>query len=391
MTRSKLKLAAMAASLMAGFVPAAAFAVTADELMMSRLGTTDAGPVIVEAMKHAAEPVTPELRAKALDCWKNNGCETGTGGKISVAYADGFGENVWRRVTAMEFIQQALTYPDIGKIQYTSARSDASKAISDLRSYIAQGVDVIVIFADHGAALGPTVREAQEAGIKVVLHNGTEVGTAGTDYLTNIAENICQLGKEFVKAVRTGNPEAKGIVALGGVPGNTLSSTWQDCAEKEASTIEGLKILGRIDTNWTQEGTFTAVSTALSQYDKIDGYIYEYADGFRGAVRAYQQAGVPLDFVAALRTDEQGLFCDWEKVNNPNFKIYYSSGQNFQSRFALTAAMMSIAGQEIPAHIDVPFKMKPAVKGLCNPALPMEMSVSTLVDPDTLKAMFTEK
>ena len=391
MIRSKFRFSAGAAVALAGLAAAAARADTADELMLSRLGTTTADPVIIEAVKRAAEPVTPELRAKALECWNNNGCETGTGGKISIAYADGFGENVWRRVTAMEFIQQALTYPEIGKIQYTSARSDASKAISDLRSYIAQGVDVIVIFADHGAALGPTVREAQEAGIKVVLHNGTEVGTPGEDYLTNIAENICQLGKEFVKAVRDGNPEAKGIVALGGVPGNTLSSTWQDCAEAEAKTLEGLEILGRIDTNWTQEGTFTAVSTALSQYDDIDGYIYEYADGFRGAVRAYESAGVPLDFVAALRTDEQGLFCDWEKAADPNFKIYYSSGQNFQSRFALTAAMMALAGQKIPAHIDVPFKMKPAVKGLCNPALPMEMSVSTLVDPETLKAMFAAK
>ncbi|MBB5751327.1 substrate-binding domain-containing protein [Prosthecomicrobium pneumaticum] len=391
MTRSNFMLAATAALALSGLAPIAAHAATADELMTSRLGTTTADPAIVEAIGRAAQPVTPELRAKALECWNNNGCDTGTGGAVSVAYADGFGENVWRRVTAMEFIQQALTYPEIGKIQYSSARGDASKAISDLRSYIAQGVNVIVIFADHGAALGPTVREAKEAGIQVVLHNGTEVGTPGTDYLTNIAENICQLGKDFVKAVREGNPEAKSIVALGGVPGNTLSSTWQDCADQEVKSFDGLGILGRIDTNWTQEGTFTAVSTALSQYDKIDGYIYEYADGFRGAVRAYQQAGHKLDFVAALRTDEQGLFCDWEKANDPAFKIYYSSGQNFQSRFALTAAMMAIAGKSVPARIDVPFKMKPAVKGLCNPALPMEMSVSTMVDAETLKAMFAQK
>ena len=78
--------------------------------MKSRLGTTDADPVIVEAFKRAAQPVTPELRAKALECWKANACDTGTGGKITVAYADGFGENVWRRVTAMEYIQQALTH-----------------------------------------------------------------------------------------------------------------------------------------------------------------------------------------------------------------------------------------------------------------------------------------
>ena len=135
------------------------------------------------------------------------------------------------------------------------------------------------------------------------------------------------MGKEFVKAVLTGNPDAKTIVALGGTPGNPLSATWQGCAEKEAAEHPGVKIAGKFDTNWTQEGTFNAVSAALSQFGKVDGYIYEYADGFRGAVRAYDTAKKPMDFVAALRTDEQGLFCDGEAANNPNFKIFYSSGR----------------------------------------------------------------
>jgi ribose transport system substrate-binding protein len=92
----------------------------------------------------------------------------------------------------------------------------------------------------------------------------------------------------------------------------------------------------------------------------------------------------------ALRTDEQGLFCDWEKANDPDFKIFYSSGQNFQSRFALTAAMMKKAGKEVDANIDVPFSMKPVVKGMCNPDLPLETSVSTLIDKDMLQAMFAK-
>ena len=218
----------------AGALPGLAAADDAADMMKSRLGTTNADPVIVEPFTRAAKPVTPELRAKAIECWNNNGCDTGTGGKIKVAYADGFGENVWRRVTAMEFIQQALTYPEIGHIQYSSARGDTSKAIADIQAYTSQGVDVIVVFADAGKALGPAIKEAKEAGIEVVLHNGTEAGTAGKDYLSNVAENICQMGKEFVKAVITGNPNAKSIVALGGTPGNPLSATWQECAEKEA-------------------------------------------------------------------------------------------------------------------------------------------------------------
>jgi ribose transport system substrate-binding protein len=380
----------LAASLLVGLAPMGAFADAASDMMMSRLGTTDANAVLVEAFNHAAMPVTPELRAKALECWKANSCDTGTGGKITVAYADGFGENVWRRVTAMEFIQQALTYPEVGKILYTSAAGDASKAISDIQAYTSQGVNVIVVFADAGDALLPAIQEATAAGIKVVLHNGTTSGTAGTDYLANISEDICGLGAGFVDAVVEGNPDAKTIVALGGTPGNPLSATWQACAEKQAATHPGVTIAAKLDTNWTQEGTLTAVTAALSQFDPVDGYIYEYADGFRGAVRAYQAANKPMNFVAALRTDEQGLFCDWEAANNDKFKIFYSSGQNFQSRFALTAAMMSLAGTPVDAQINVPFKMKPAVKGLCNQALPMETSVSTLVDPDTLKAMFAK-
>ena len=103
-----------------------------------------------------------------------------------------------------------------------------------------------------------------------------------------------------------------------------------------------------------------------------------------------KSAGKAPNVVVALRTDEQGLFCDWEKANDPNFKIFFSSGQNFQSRVALTAAMMKKAGKEVEPNINVPFSMKPVVKGMCNPDLPLDASVSTLSTSDMLKAMFAK-
>jgi ribose transport system substrate-binding protein len=362
------------------------------ELMMKSVGATEnVSPVIVEAIKRAAVDLTPEQRALALKCWKDSVCETGHGA-LTVAYADGFGENVWRQVTKMEFIAQALTYPEIKKIVYTSAGGDATKAISDLRAFVAQKVDVIVIFADAGAALLPTVKEASEAGITVVLHNGTDIGgKAGKDYLTSIAENVCNLGVGFIKAV--GDNSAKDpttVVELGGTPGNPLSATWQKCADEEIAKHKNMKLLGKADTNWTQEGSFQAMTGFLSQNGSVDSVVYEYADGFRGGLRAWQAANKKPDVIVALRTDEQGLFCDWEKVNDPNFKIFYSNGQNDQSRFALTAAMMKKEGKDVPGAIDVPFKLKQVVKGMCNPALPEDASVSTLVDNDLMKAMFAK-
>ena len=64
----------------------------------------------------------------ALKCWKNNGCSTGTGGKLTVAYVERFGENMFRQMSKMEFILQALTYPQVGKIIYRSAHSDLNQA-----------------------------------------------------------------------------------------------------------------------------------------------------------------------------------------------------------------------------------------------------------------------
>jgi len=382
----------IAAAAIFALTSAPAHARDAKELLLKSVGTTEnVSPVIVEAIKHAAMELTPEQRKLALECWKNNVCETGHG-TLTVAYADGFGENVWRQVTKMEFIQQALTYPNIKKIVYSSAGGDATKAISDMRAFIAQKVNVIVIFADAGPALLPTVKEATEAGIVVVLHNGTYIGgKPGKDYLTTIAENLCDLGTDFVKIVLANSKkDPTTIVELGGTPGNGLSAGWQKCSDQEIAKHANLKLLGKADTMWTQEGSFKAMSGFLAQNGTVDAVLFEYADGFRGGLRAYDAAKKPYDLVVALRTDEMGVICDWEKANNPNFKIFYSNGQNDQARFALTAAMMKIEGKDVPTMIDVPFKMHEVHKGQCNPAIPESASLNTLVDDDMMKQMFAK-
>ena len=111
--------------------------------------------VVLAGVTRASIPVDEDL---ALQCWQNNGCETGTGGELVVGLADGFGGNVARQLFKMEFILQALTYPEIGEIVYTDANLDTQKAISDVRSMVAQGVDVIVSYPDAGEALLPAYR-----------------------------------------------------------------------------------------------------------------------------------------------------------------------------------------------------------------------------------------
>ena len=71
-------------------------------------------------------------------------------------------------MSKMEFILQALTYPQIGKIIYRSAHSDLNQAIADFKSVIAQHVSAIVTYPDFGDAMMPVFKEATKAGIPVV-------------------------------------------------------------------------------------------------------------------------------------------------------------------------------------------------------------------------------
>ena len=355
-------------------------------VLKKAVGVTEGIPQIaLAAFYRAGLPVDQKMQGLAVKCYTDKICDTGTGGKLTVALADGFGENFWRQMTHMEFVLQALTYPEIGKIIYVTANSDTQKSISDFKSLVAQKVDVIVFFPDAGEALLPAVREATAQGTVAITHSYGKIGEPGKDYPTFVAEDVCKLGQLFAETL---NKEVgKGKVAfLGGTPGNALSAYWQSCEEPVLS--KDLTLVGRADTSWTQQGTLEAVSGFISSDPDIKGYSYEAADSFLGGVRAYQAANLPLDIVLTLRTDEVDMFCEWKKINNPNFKIFYGSGGNYQSRIALTAAMMKLKGYELPVDgIILPTVMRQVDANTCNPDMPQQASLSSLIPIPIFKLM----
>jgi ABC-type sugar transport system substrate-binding protein len=358
------------------------------ELVQRALGTTEGVPdIALAAFYRAGLPVSEEMAALALQCWRDKVCDTGTGGEVVVALADGFGENVWREVTHMELILQALTYPEIGRIIYTTAQFDTQKAIADFRSLIAQEVDIIIGFPDAGDAMLPSVRQATERGIIYIPHSYGRLGEPGVDYPTYVAEDVCALGVRFAEVLNAEVGEGK-VAFLGGTPGNPLSAGWQNC--EEAALSDSIELVARADTFWTREGTLEAVSGILTAHPDVAGFSYEAADSFLGGIRAYEAAGLPLDIVLTLRTDEVGLFCEWAEIGNPNFRIFYSTGGNYQSRIALTAAMMQLNGAELPTEIIIPVEMRQVDESSCIEGMPPLASVSSLVPLDIFVQMYPE-
>jgi ribose transport system substrate-binding protein len=323
----------------------------------------------------------------ALKCWKNNGCKTGTGGKLTVAYIEGFGENVYRQISKMEFILQALTYPQIGKIIYTSAHSDPAQALTDFRAAIAQHVNVIVTYPDFGDAMLPVFKEATKAGIPVATYAWGFVTGPGKNYLTVVGEDTCRLGKAYAKVmntqVRSGN-----IAFLGGFPGNPLSLGWQRC--EQPALNPSIHVVANEPTNWDPSKVQSVVAGILAAHPDIKGWSYEYGLGMaQGAFAAYKAAGKPFNAVLTLRTDDVGMGCAADKLHNPKLKVYYYTAGNSQIRVALTAAMMKLKGAKIPPEIIFPIQLQnQAKRDECVPGYPQEASATSLVPLSLLHRMY---
>ena len=204
----------------------------------------------------------------ALKCWKANGCSTGTGGKLTVAYIEQFGENVYRQMSKMEFILQALTYPSVGKIIYNSAHSDLNQGIADFKAAIAQKVSLIVSYPDFGDAMLPVMKEATDAGIPVATYAWGYVTGPGTNYLTVVGEDTCALGKIYAYVMNT-QVKSGNIAFLGGFPGNPLSEGWQKC---EAPALNpNIHVVAKEPTNWDPSKVQQVVAGILAKYPGYQG------------------------------------------------------------------------------------------------------------------------
>ena len=185
----------------------------------------EADPAILESMRSSTRVFCPPTRCRRTSLWPPTGVPTrrfilstttspssagrttaatpAQGGELTVGYVEGFGENIYREISKMEFILQALTYPEIGEIIYTSAQSNPDQALTDFRAAISQGVDVIVTYPDFGDAMLPVFQEATAAGIPVATYAWGYVTGPGENYLTVVGEDTCELGEAYAEVMNT--------------------------------------------------------------------------------------------------------------------------------------------------------------------------------------------
>jgi ribose transport system substrate-binding protein len=254
---------------------------------------------------------------------------------VKVALADGFGGNSWRKTTRALFEAEAKKCPNITKILYTDAQADPQKAIADINGLVAQGVNVIVSFADAGEALLPTVQAATAAGVKFVSIVACPGGKPGEDYVDCVSENVDTYGYGLAKWTIEKMGGKGNLVMTGGQAGNPYSAAVYKGLKRAAAENPGVKILNEqmgdvpVDTGWEPGKTKQVMAGLITKFGQIDGVVADYGGGSVGGIEAFLESGRPLPVWSANDSNQFACLYYENKDKQPSFQIATMSSRNW--------------------------------------------------------------
>lgn len=320
---------------------------------------------------------------------------------IKVAFADGFGGNSWRKTTRAIFEAEAAKCDNITDIIYTDAQADTQKAISDINSLVAQGVNVIVSFTDGGEALLPTIKKATEQGVKFVPIIACPGGEPGVDYVDCVSENVDTYGYGLAKWTIDQMGGEGNLIMTGGQAGNPYSQAVYDGVKRAVEENPGINLLNvemgdvPVDTGWEPGKTKQVMAGLITKYGQIDGIVADYGGGSVGGIEAFIDAGKPLPVWSA--NDSNQFACLWYqyKDSQPTFQIATMSSRNWVAVPALhkgLAAYNKIGNSE-PSIYNLEIiedSTDPEKQPVCEKDLPNDAINSSGLTVEQQKALFNE-
>lgn len=259
---------------------------------------------------------------------------------FTIGLSNGWVGSEWRTQMIDEAEQAAKAWARRGVTVKTIAQSsnvDVPGQIAQVRNFINQGVDAIIVNPNSPTAFDPIFAQAKAKGI-LVISTDAEVSSKDAIYV-----GIDQKGWAMQSAqwlARTLNGKGN-VVAINGVAGHPANQMRVAGYREVFAKYPGIKILNEVNANWDEAQGQQAMQTLLATYPQINGVWVQ--DGMAaGAWRALGDAKrtdiaatgeIRVDF---LKTWKEKKYNSGASVNPPGCMAS-----------ALNVAVLRLRGREL--------------------------------------------
>lgn len=269
--------------------------------------------------------------------------ENTTGKTFKIGLSNAYMGNDWRQIMCSVAEWTAAQEPFASNIEFGIVQSDnsADAQIAAIQSMIDSGYDAILIDPSSTSALTNAIKEAQEAGIVVVVFD------QGVDY-----EDVYKISTDYILRAEAG---AEYIVdMLGEAGGNIIMDEGLEGASQGVEEYEAamavfeesgnINVVATYQSQYEQGSTYTGVSSALTAADKIDAV---WTQGpMTGVIQAFEDAGKEVPIIVG---GGYGVY-NGDAMNMLDGEydgLVWLSGMPGMSAIAIYEAYCLLCGQEV--------------------------------------------
>ena len=185
-------------------------------------------------------------------------------------------------------ILKAATDLNVNAYMIAPTTDDAAQQVRAVEDLIAKNVDVIGVIPNDGAALEPVFKRAQDAGIKVIVHE--QPGQPNADWDIELIQNQA-FGEAHLEAFAEAvGGKGKYIVYVGGLT-VTLHNLWADAAiALQKAKYPDMEMVGdRFGVSNSVEDSYNTAIDQMRAIPDLAGILIFGANGPIGAGRAVQE------------------------------------------------------------------------------------------------------
>lgn len=302
---------------------------------------------LAAALLAAALPIVP-FPARAA----GSGVAGADTSKDGIALSNSYAGNTWRQQMLKTWdaaTKDAIAKHLIARTQVVNSNNSAPQQETQIQNLILEGWKAIVIDAASTTALNGVIKEACDAGIKVVVFDSLATAPCAT----KVAYDYTQMGVQEVDYVAKRLGGKGNLLEIRGIAGTSVDNDIHKGIIQEIAKYPGLKIVGSVNGNWTQSIAQKEVAGVLPSLPEVAAVVTQGGDGY-GAYQAFRAAHrkTPL-IIMGNRQDELALWKQLAGQPGGYQTISLSSAPGCAS-IAFWVAQQILAGKPVPNTVQVP-------------------------------------
>jgi ABC-type sugar transport system substrate-binding protein len=221
--------------------------------------------------------------------------------KIVVGFSQIGAESAWRVANTESIISEAKKNPNI-ELKFSDAQQKQENQIKAIRSFIAQGVDVIAFSPVVETGWTPVLKEAKRAGIPVILSDRAVDTDDDSLWVTFMGSDFVEEGRRAAKWLIENYEHLKkpgksmdkvNIVELQGTVGSAPAIDRKVGFEEVLATYPNFKIIKSQSGDFTRsKGKEVMEAFLKAEGKKIDVLFGHNDDMAIGAIQAIEEFGL---------------------------------------------------------------------------------------------------